>query len=122
MSEGKSRLLRTAQRQARALSDLSGCKLNQAQMTLAIDVFGYMSWAKLKSAIQNGELPEIKACLLDWEHENTALLISVIKTNWQDWSINFSQIKYLKGIETKKIISHILKIDELELDKIINRD
>ncbi len=122
MSEGKSRLLRTAQRQARALSDLSGCKLNQAQMTLAIDVFGYMSWAKLRSAIEKDELPEIKACLLDLEHEDTALLISVIKTNWQDWSINFSQIKYLKGIETKKIISHILKIDELELEKVINQD
>lgn len=122
MSEGNSRALRTAQRQARALANLSGCKLNQAQMTLAIDVYGYMSWAKLKSAIEKNELPERKACLLDREHQNAALLISVIKTSWQEWCVNLSKIKYLKGIETIEIISSILNIDKLELHNLIRVD
>ena len=119
MSENKSRQLRTAQRQARALANLSGCKLNQAQMTLAIDVFGYVSWAKLKTAIENEELPESFAHLLDRDHSDIGALVSVIKANWQAWSNNFAQITYLEGIETLQIMSVILNLDELELSKIV---
>ena len=118
----KSPLLRTAKRQARALSDLSGCKLNQAQMTLSIDMYGYMSWAKLKNAIENDELSEDMACLLDRQHEQPSLLISVIKSNWLQWSENFKKIRYLENLETVKILSAILNIDELELNKIVGLD
>lgn len=122
MPEEKSPLLRTAKRQARALSDLSGCKLNQAQMTLSIDMYGYMSWAKLKNAIENNELSEDLACLLDRQHEQPSRLISVIKSNWLQWSENFKKIRYLENLETVKILSAILNIDELELNKIVGLD
>lgn len=120
--EENSRLLRTAKRQARALSDLSGCKLNQAQMTLAIDIYGYMSWAKLKNAIESDELPSSLACLLDRDYKDPALIISVIRSHWRKWTEDLAKISYLQEIPATVVLSSILNIDELELNRIIGLD
>ena len=115
-------LLRTAKRQSRALANLTGCKLNQAQMTLAIDVFGYKSWAKLKNAIELNEVPNELACLLDRDHNDVAKLITCIRSNWNDWQERFKNITYLQDIEATKIIATILNLEELEITKIVRLD
>lgn len=120
--EQKSQLLRTAQRQARTIVELSGCKLNQAQMTLAIDVYGYKSWAKLKHSIESGLLTDEMVCLLSHEHENPALLIETIKSLWPNWQSGFAKVSYLENVSSLTLIASILKIDQVDLEKIIDID
>ena len=51
MPEEKSQCERNLERQARRLANLTGCKLTQAQRTLAIDVYCYKSLNDLKKAV-----------------------------------------------------------------------
>ncbi|MDP2562148.1 hypothetical protein [Psychrobium sp. 1_MG-2023] len=118
MPEENSQSVKILKKQARRLANLTGCKLNQAQRTIAIDFYNYKSWDLLKRAADSGSLTEESKQLI--ELSNPVEVAITIQSNWDRWNITISAIEYLKSFDTQTVVSTLLNIPENDLKKIID--
>lgn len=111
---------RNIKKQARSLSNLTGCKLTQAQRTLAIDLFKCKSWSDLKVAIAANTLQPGIDCLVGFTNDVDS--ITYLRENYDNIHHILANISYLNQFDTDKVIAQILNLSTTELKMLLAKD
>ncbi|MFY8297571.1 hypothetical protein AAEU28_02015 [Pseudoalteromonas sp. SS15] len=115
MPEEKSKYEKILKQQARRLSNFTGCKLNQAQRSIAIDFYDHKSLKHLKVSLETGTAPSDILQLLEFDGSDAALIS--LQRQWIRINTAFDSIEYLKPFERIDVLACILNLpsDELQL-------
>ncbi len=103
--------------QARRLSNLTGCKLNQAQRTIAIDFYGHKSLKDLKVQIESGNVSSDILNLLSFDSSNQSLIS--LQRHWSRIDTAFDAIEYLQAFDRNSVLACILNLQEDEFKKLV---
>lgn len=116
--EEKSQYEKILKRQARRLANLTECKLNQAQRTIAIDFYGYKSLKDLKQSLENGLATTDTTKLLEFDKSSECLIS--LQRSWGRINAAFDDVDYLISFDRLEIIACILNVQLEEFKNLIN--
>lgn len=118
--EEKSIYEKTIKRQARRLASFTGCKLNQAQRTIAIDFYGYKSLKDLKLSLANGLAQQDTINLLEFDTSPECLVS--LQRYWETINTAFDDIDYLNEFDRLEVIACILNMRYEEFKNLIHQE
>jgi hypothetical protein len=116
--EEKSQYEKILKRQARRLSNYTGCKLNQAQRTIAIDFYGYKSLKDLKLSLVEDKVHLDTLHLLEFTSDQNCLVS--LQRQWERINIALDQIEYLESFSNLEVIACILNVQIDELKELVS--
>lgn len=120
MPEEKSINEKTIKRQARRLASFTGCKLNQAQRTIAIDFYGYKSLKDLKLSLENGSAQQDTINLLEFDASSECLVS--LQRCWDTINTAFDDVDYLNEFDRIEVIACILNMKFEEFRSLIHQE
>jgi hypothetical protein len=115
--EEKLQFERNLKRQARRLANLTGCKLTQAQRTLAIDVYGYKSLSDLKTAVADNTASENTLCLINFT--NNVNCVTALRGAYEQIISALSHIEYLAAFNSHVVLATIFNLSSDELTVLV---
>lgn len=118
--EEKSQYEKILKRQARRLANLTECKLNQAQRTIAIDFYGYKSLKDLKLSLENGLATPDTTKLLEFDKSSECLIS--LQRSWERINTAFDEVDYLTSFDRFEVIACILNVQPEEFKSLINSE
>lgn len=117
MPEDISKYEKILKQQARRLSNFTGCKLNQAQRTIAIDFYAHKSLKDLKVNLVDGNVSQDLLNLLTFDGSETSLIS--LQKQWVRINDALDEIEYLKPFNRTSVIACILNLREDEFQKMV---